>query len=136
MFQWHKFLRAVNNNFLKERREVMNSNLSNIPWKVGYGKYCGRWNMSPSHLHLIWCILHNRNPVKFSLFNRVINCTQLCCFCDQNNETVDHLSIMYTVELFLELIFLWIQGWLVTNTILIVDSMSGCNISLCRLTMK
>ena len=45
----------------------------------------------PRHLHLIWRILLNRLPVKRLLFQKGVDCFPLCCFCDQHEETSDHL---------------------------------------------
>lgn len=45
----------------------------------------------PKHVHLMWRILHDRIPVRLALFNIGIQCSPLCCFYNERNETVEHL---------------------------------------------
>jgi hypothetical protein len=128
--QQDKFIWAVNKKcefsvksaykFLKGRRELMSSNQSNIPRESGIWKKLWKVKSVPRHLHLIWRILHNRPPVKFSLFNRVINCTPLCCFCDQHTETIDHLFMKCD----------WSKSLWFASPLWFAGSVSGCKVLL------
>ena len=77
--------------FLKERRERLNSNYSHSSLQNGVWNKLWRVKTVPRQTHLIWRILHNRLPVRSVLFNRGVQCSPLCCLCDQQQESINHL---------------------------------------------
>jgi hypothetical protein len=77
--------------FLKKRNEMINSNQSVIPQESNVWSKLWKLKTVPRHMQLIWRILHNRLPVRDSLFKRGVHCSPLCCICDQRNESINHL---------------------------------------------
>lgn len=77
--------------FLKRRNAALNSNQFVIPQASNAWLKLWKVKPIPRHVHLLWRNLHSHLPVRSELFKRGINCSPLCCLCDQQNETIDHL---------------------------------------------
>ena len=76
--------------FLKQKIVVQQSNQSLLPQHSKVWSKLWKIRTVPRHAHLIWRLLHYRLPVKMALFNKGINCSPQCCFCD-SLETIEHL---------------------------------------------
>jgi nuclear transport factor 2 (NTF2) superfamily protein len=77
--------------FLKQRKEVHQSNRSVIPQHSKIWAKLWKLRTIPRHVHLMWRTLHNRILVRMALFNQGVHCSPICCLCDRNNETAEHL---------------------------------------------